>query len=49
MAVKGVNELHRSIVVLREVGFEVPTPMVLRNFVNERLLTVQSFTSSSPS
>ena len=43
-AVKGVNELHRSIAVLREVGFEVPTPMILRNFVNERLLTVQGFT-----
>jgi len=42
-AVKGVNELHRSIAVLREVGFEVPTPMILRNFVNDRLLTVQGF------
>ncbi|MDQ3492068.1 MAG: ParA family protein, partial [Chloroflexota bacterium] len=42
-AVKGVNELHRSIAVLREVGFEVPTPMILRNFVNQRLLTVQTF------
>jgi len=42
-AVKGVNELHRSIAVLREVSFEVPTLMILRNFVNDRLLTVQGF------
>ncbi len=41
-AVKGLNELVRSVVELREVGFEVPIPEVLRVAADYRLLTVQA-------
>jgi chromosome partitioning protein len=41
-AVKGLNELFRSVVELREVGFDVAIPEVLRVAADDRLLTVQS-------
>lgn len=41
-AVKGLNELVRSVVALREVGFEVAIPEVLRVAADDRLLTVQA-------
>jgi chromosome partitioning protein len=41
-AVKGLNELVRSVLVLREVGFEVAIPEVLCVAADDRLLTVQS-------
>ncbi len=41
-AVKGLNELLRSIVSLREVGFDVPIPEVLHVAADDRLLTVQA-------
>jgi len=41
-AVKGLNELVRSVVELREVGFDVPIPEVLRVAADDRLLTVQA-------
>lgn len=41
-AVKGVNELVRSVLELREVGFEVSLPEVLRVAADDRLLTVQA-------
>lgn len=41
-AVKGVNELVRSLLALREVGFAVAMPEVLGVAAEDRLLTVQS-------
>lgn len=41
-AVKGVNELVRSLLALRDVGFTVPMPEVLGVAAEDRLLTVQS-------
>jgi len=41
-AVKGVNELVRSVVALREVGFDVSMPEVLGVAADDRLLTVQA-------
>jgi chromosome partitioning protein len=41
-AVKGVNELVRSVLELREVGFAVSLPEVLRVAADDRLLTVQA-------
>jgi len=42
-AVKGLNELHRSVLELRDVGFAVATPEVLLNCVDDRRLTVRAF------
>ncbi len=41
-AVKGLNELLRSVLDLREVGFDVPLPEVLCVAAEDRLLGVQS-------
>ena len=41
-AVKGLNELVRSVVELREVGFDVAIPEILRVAADDRLLTVQA-------
>jgi len=41
-AVKGLNELVRSVVELRQVGFVVPIPEVLCVAADDRLLTVQA-------
>jgi len=41
-ALKGVNELVRSLVALRDVGFDVPMPQILRVAADDRLLTVQA-------
>jgi chromosome partitioning protein len=41
-AVKGVNELLRSVLALRDVGFDVALPEVLRVAADDRLLTVQA-------
>jgi chromosome partitioning protein len=40
-AVKGVTELHRSILYWRQVGLPVPDPIILRNFCDRRRMTVR--------
>jgi len=42
-AVKGINQLHRTVLGLRDVGFDVALPEVILNFVDNRRLTVQAF------
>ncbi len=41
-AVKGLNELFRTVVELRAVGFDIAIPEILRVAADDRLLTVQS-------